>query len=73
MNIEFGNEFGEPFGGLIVPLHVEQIRTLCPQLKEQVLTELLEKHSELIAMEMVAAGINLVMQLMDGKGELHEQ
>lgn len=54
--------------GLIVTLHLDLIRPLCPQYDYRKLRELMQKHAEPIASHMVAAGISAAVQLFNNSG-----
>jgi hypothetical protein len=51
--------------GLIVALHLDLIRPLCPQHGDRKLRELMQKHAEPIAAHMVSAGISAAVQLFN--------
>ena len=53
--------------GLIVELHLDLIRPVCPQHDDRTLRELIQQHAEPIAMHMVAAGIAAAAQMFKGK------
>jgi hypothetical protein len=53
--------------GLIVALHLDLIRLLCPQHGDRKLRELMQKHAEPIAAHMIASGIEAAVQLFNDK------
>jgi hypothetical protein len=54
--------------GVIVTLHLDAIRPLCPQHDYRKLRELMEKFAEPIAAHMVSAGISAAVQLFNNPG-----
>lgn len=61
-------EFEEVVAGLIVTLHLDLIRPLCPQQTERELRELMQRHAAPIAAQMVSAGIAAAVHLFTTSG-----
>lgn len=54
--------------GLMVTLHLDLIRPLCPQHDERTLRQLMQRHAEPIAAYMVSAGIQAAVQMFQNDG-----
>jgi hypothetical protein len=58
----------EVCAGLVVALHLDLIRPLCPQHDEKTLRKLMERHAEPIAAHMMSAGLAAAAKLFNGDG-----
>ncbi|HEY1686481.1 MAG TPA: hypothetical protein VGG19_17085 [Tepidisphaeraceae bacterium] len=56
--------------GLLVALHIDLLRSLCPQHNERALRELIQRHAKPIADHMISAGVTAAMHLFNGDGGL---